>query len=118
MNWKHEGQLWKRLEERYEHKANFSGLQGYIECDFEHLIKSLGEPEQFDNYKTDAHWSIEFADGEIATIYNYKDGINYLGNEGKITYMITLWHVGGHTASAVKRVVNILELGEMDWRYS
>ena len=46
--------------------------------------------------KVDAEWGILF-DGVIFTIYNYKDGINYLGEvEGIPTQFITDWHLGGN----------------------
>mgnify|MGYP003628321729 CR=1 FL=1 len=110
--------LWKRLEGNEKSKAEMSSLKGYILCDFEKLVKTFGEPEPFDNYKTDAHWTIGFSDQEVATIYNWKNGINYLGNDGLITYLIPDWHIGGHNANVVRRIAKLLQIGEMDWSYS
>ena len=110
--------LWKELSNKDQDKADHTSLSGYITCDFDKLVNTFGEPSPFDHYKTDAQWIIEFSDGEVGTIYNYKDGINYLGTEGLITYLIEFWHIGSHSANVVRRIAKILELGEMDWRYS
>jgi hypothetical protein len=52
-------------------------LQGYIVKYYDQLVDLLGEPTSGDGYKVDAEWLIKFDDGTVATIYNYKDGINY-----------------------------------------
>lgn len=64
-----------------------------------------------DNYKTDAEWAMKFhdADNTIATIYNWKNGRNYLGSEGLDVEDVVLWHVGGFSPDAVTRVCEVLE---------
>ena len=49
-----------------------------------------------DEYKTDVNWGLEFEDGTIATIYNWKNGKNYCGERGLPVEDITEWHIGGH----------------------
>lgn len=86
--------------------ANMSHLQGYIEITYDEIVKKLGEPIlQEDGDKSDAEWNICFTDtGTVATIYNWKDGKNYLGADGDIPEVITDWHIGGLEHIAVNLV--------------
>jgi len=74
------------------------------------IVQTFGPPMEdgFDNYKCDAEWIILFDDGEIATIYNYKNGKNYLGSDGTPTEDITTWNVGGRNHEVVLRIKNLL----------
>jgi len=77
-------------------------LQGYIEVPYEKLVKVFGPPEEGDGYKTQVEWRIEFEDGTIATIYDYKMSKEYLGpDEGLEPEEITEWHIGGREPQAV-----------------
>ena len=79
---------------------NGTSLRGYLNVSYDNLIKKLGEPSEFfDDYKTDASWSIYWNDGDKATIYNWKNGKNYCGSEGLDVKDIMLWNVGGLTGS-------------------
>lgn len=83
-------------------KINASGtsLRGYLAVSYADLIKKLGKPSEFyDDYKSDAEWLVSWYDGEMATIYNYKNGKNYCGPSGLDIKNITLWNVGGLTNS-------------------
>tara|TARA_Y100001958_G_C20769838_1_gene246213 strand:+ start:248 stop:547 length:300 start_codon:yes stop_codon:yes gene_type:complete len=87
-------------------------LQGYVKATYEQLLKAFGSPhmDQCDNYKTDVEWAFKFADGTVATIYNWKNGYNYLGEaEGLKLNNITEWHVGGFNQKAVARVIDAIE---------
>ncbi len=92
------------------HDINISGshLQGHITCPFSLLVTLFGEPEDGDGYKVDAHWSIEFDDGVIATLYNWKNGINYCGGLAPQVEQITQWNIGGFERAATYHVTNIL----------
>lgn len=83
-------------------------LQGEVTASYNLLcslfLSSLGG----DGYKVDAEWRIQFEDGLVATIYNYKDGINYCGSDGTPKEDITEWHVGGKTKEVVRRINDIL----------
>ena len=82
---------------------------GIIKRDYATIVKTFGEPTKgFD--KTDAEWHIRFDDGSIATIYNYKDGINYNGERGTPVEHIKEWHVGGKSIHAYYLVFD--ELGK------
>jgi hypothetical protein len=86
-----------------------TSLQGYITTDYAKLKKAFGKPNNGDEYKIDAEWDIEFDDGLIATVYNWKDGKAYCGAEGTPKTKITTWHIGGKSQEAVDRIIDILE---------
>jgi len=72
-----------------------TSLVGEIKVPYKKLVKLLGKPNaNGDDYKTDAEWGIVVND-KIMTIYNYKDGKNYLGKNGIATTKLTDWHIGG-----------------------
>jgi ketosteroid isomerase-like protein len=85
-------------------------LQGEIDVSYADLVRAFGEPtDDGDSYKIDAEWILIFEDGEVATIYNYKDGVNYNGyNEGMPTGLIRDWHIGGFNRVVVDRIQEIL----------
>ena len=85
-------------------------LQGYMDISFDEIEEILGKPNmEGDPYKVDAEWGIRFkGTGEVATIYNYKTGRRYLGNEGLDVRDIRDWHIGGHSKKIVARVCKLL----------
>lgn len=88
------------------------GLEGTITAGYGLLCNLFGQPHASDKYKSDAAWDIEFEDGTVATIYNWKNGKNYCGSDGYDTQKITSWHVGGHTKDAYIRVNSVIEDAE------
>jgi hypothetical protein len=73
-----------------------SCLQGHVDISYQELCEVFGNPNSNgDGYKVDAEWQIKFADGTYSTIYNYKTGRNYCGEQGMDVEDITYWHVGG-----------------------
>ena len=84
--------------------ANGTHLQGEIQTTYAKLKSLFGQPEEGDGYKVDAEWNIEFPDGTVATIYNWKDGKNYNGKHGLPKTKITNWHIGGHSSKSVELV--------------
>ena len=88
-----------RISKVNDDSINISGTSytGEVTAKYSLLVEKLGEPlaESFDNYKTDAEWHIEFEDGTVTTVYNWKDGKNYCGDEGLDVEDITEWHIGG-----------------------
>ena len=95
-----------------EKTTNVGGtfLQGYIKATYEQLLKAFGEPHDpdGDTYKTDVEWAFEFADGTVATLYNWKNGKNYLGAEGLELNDIYEWNVGGNSDKAVAKLLEKL----------
>ena len=92
-------------------KTSGTHLQGHTQATYADIVKAFGEPmeEGFDDYKSDAEWEILFEDGTVATIYNYKNGINYCGESGTPTEQITDWHIGGFNEKAVERIQEVLK---------
>ena len=58
------------------------------------LVDLLGEPSDSDGYKVDAEWLFRDKAGNVATLYNWKNGPNYTG-QGRIED-IKQWNIGGH----------------------
>ena len=73
-----------------------TSLKGILRSSYLELVRVFGQPLTQNLDKSDAEWEIEFEDGTIATIYNWKNGRNYLGEDGLPTFLIGEWHVGGH----------------------
>ncbi len=85
-----------------------TSLQGYIEANYLELIGLFGQPTEGDRYKTDAEWYIMFDNGQVATIYNWKNGVSYLGDDGLPVSQITDWHIGGKHSSVVDLVTRVV----------
>lgn len=82
-----------------------TGYEGRIDISYAELVAVLGEPiEVFDIYKSDAEWVVQFGSGQVATIYNYKDGRNYMGLDGKDKEDIRNWHIGGKTNAVLRKM--------------
>lgn len=99
------------------HKDDFEIVRdtsgkGCISATYAKLVEAFGEPMEGDQKKVDAIWVIKFEDDTIATIYNYKDGKNYLGEVGREVEEITYWHVGGHDEKVVAMIQDLFETGE------
>ena len=74
-----------------------TSLVGFFNVSYTCLVDVLGEPNmENDGYKTDAEWAVELKTGRILTIYNYKNGKNYCGEEGLEVEDITDWHIGSN----------------------
>ena len=86
---------------------------GYIEAPFSYLRAMLGEPiykESYEghDYKSDVVWQVIIASGpiEIVRVYNYKDGKNYLGDEGKEVEQITYWKIGSNNREKAREYIS------------
>ena len=92
--------------------SNGTSLKGYITTSYDNLVKKLGKANcATDGYKTDAEWS-GYINNKVFTIYNYKDGKNYLGKEGLDVEDITDWHIGGQDEKAVRLVDDLCKAQE------
>ena len=87
---------------------NGTSLKGYVTADYNVICRVFGEPTESDGYKVDAEWMIEFSDGKIATIYNWKNGKNYCGSAGLNVEDIKEWHIGGHCHESASRIKTLL----------
>ena len=82
--------------EGWDKRARGTCLKGYITGDYDLLVETFGRPvADTDGYKSDAEWILILNDKIVVTIYNYKSGKNYLGEEGREIEDIKRWHVGG-----------------------
>lgn len=95
---------------------NGSHLQGYVDVGYDQLVATFGEPHSDgDGYKVQAEWELEFEDGTVATIYDWKQGDNYNGpGEGISPQGIRDWHIGGFCKLAVTRVREALGMTAED----
>jgi len=79
------------------HAANGTHLEGYVSSYYHQLVKVFGEPTYSSGGdKTTVEWIIEFEDGEVATIYDWKCYETPLGEYA--------WHIGGFNNSVVERI--------------
>ena len=89
-----------------------TSLVGEIKLDYYDILNRLGNPVKFGGgNKVSAEWEIEFYDGTVATLYNWKNGRNYCGEDGLELHQIDEWHVGGFNGKALDKV-NELFKGE------
>ena len=86
-----------------------TSLKGDVVVDYKTMCEVFGEPNgDTDDYKVDVEWILMTPEG-VATIYNYKDGINYNGDEGIPNEDLNEWHIGGHTSAVVDVIKKALE---------
>jgi len=84
-------------------------LQATIDVAYAVLVDLFGKPNrETDGYKVDAEWELEF-DGEPLTIYNYKSGKNYLGDDGDDVEFIRDWHIGGNNKAKAEEFVQFIK---------
>jgi hypothetical protein len=86
-----------------------SHLIGVVVASYNMLKTAFGDACGGDGYKTQVEWAIQFEDGTIATIYDWKKGDCYHG-EGKGTHFskVEEWHIGGFNHKAELRVLEVL----------
>lgn len=85
--------------------VNGTSLQGYTNTTYDKLVKVFGEPDfgpEDEKYgKVTCEWRLEFLDGTVATIYDWK---TYDGTPmGEYD-----WHIGGRSNLAVAHVTDFL----------
>jgi len=92
-----------------EISVNGTSYLGLLRANYDLLVLKFGSPaDSYDDYKSDAEWNIEFEDGNVATIYNWKDGKNYCGESGLGVHQIKEWHIGGRNICVVEWVTDYL----------
>ena len=83
--------------------ANGTSLRGYVRTTHKILTKLLGEPlKGSSDGKTTCEWILEFEDGTVATIYDWKQ------KETPKDYFY--WSVGGHTHKALECIKQVTGL--------
>ena len=79
---------------------DMTSLKGEFPITYAELVEIFGKPDigpYADLDKSSCEWALQFEDGTVATIYDYKMGRQTPMSEYK-------WHIGGHTAEAMVRV--------------
>ena len=85
-------------------------FQGYLDAQYDELCILFGAPVVFSGEgKVDAEWTVPLKGGGVATIYNWKNGRNYLGDEGRLSSDITRWHIGGERQEAAIEITLMVE---------
>ena len=85
--------------------SNGTSLQGYLEFNFKTLVQLFGEPNGGGSDKSDISWIIVLQDEQsvnavwihVVTIYDWKIGKNYCGDDGMDVEQNTNWNVGSHS---------------------
>jgi len=92
-----------KTKPNFKTEINASGttLQGYIDITYDDLVKVLGK-EEGGGDKTLAEWSIEFDNGIIATIYDWK-------NTGWKKEDVTNWHIGGYDGKCIDMIQQLFD---------
>ena len=85
---------------KFTKDSNASGtcLQGYIRAYYHQLVEVFGEPDLTNGDKVTAEWCLDFEDGTVATIYDWKEYETPMG--------LYQWHIGGNSQEAVDRVTD------------
>ena len=99
-----------------------TSLQGYINISYSDMVELFGEPTDGDGYKVDVEWVMYFDDSPV-TIYNYKDGPNYNGDQvfeyddcyPNIEDKDRDWHIGGEGPEAVMFLSSYLDSTSIDF---
>ena len=86
---------------------------GSFDAPFSYVRAILGEPiykKGYENhvYKSDVVWQIfmQVDPIEIVTVYNYKDGKNYLGEKGLKPEQITHWCIGSNNKEKARLYIS------------
>ena len=80
-----------------------TSLQGYIFNSYDGLKKIFGAPIISRDEKVECEWVIELDNGDIATIYSWKEPYDECHK----------WHVGGHKNRVVDIIDNIIDEVEL-----
>jgi hypothetical protein len=91
-------------------------LVGEVETTYKNLVEKFGPPhydyktsDRLTDNKISVEWSLRFQEtNDVVTIYNWKDGKNYLGNEGDEVEDIKNWHIGGYSSKVVPMIKEVI----------
>lgn len=87
---------------------NGTHLQGYVNATYEQLVATFGPPNQDgDDYKVAFEWVLETDDGQLITIYPWKNTLLYgdgLPSPETMKRINTNWHIGGKSPNVVAAI--------------
>jgi len=96
----------QNISETYANEVNGSCLQGHVNIKYHELVEIFGEPTDGDEYKVQKEWILQFEDGTVATIYDWKWSEEYNGDgQGTHYTMVPEWNIGGFNINAVCNVL-------------
>lgn len=87
--------------------VNGSFRVGQVEATYGKLVEVFGEPEPSVDWRTNAEWVLQFDDGEVASIYDYRKYHSELKD-------IQEWNIGGTSPNVVERIHQLLGTREQD----
>ena len=77
--------------------ASMTGLLDYVNTTYARLVEVFGKPiSGSGDGKVNSEWIIRFADGQVATIYDWKTGSTPVYDYD--------WHIGGNNRVVVDRI--------------
>jgi len=76
--------------------AHLTSYQGIVNTTYARLVEIFGKPHITGGDKTNSEWIIKFSNGQVATIYDYKEP-----NTPVYDYD---WHIGGNNRQVVELV--------------
>jgi len=79
---------------------NGTCLQGYVETTYDELVNVFGNPTELQGDKVTVEWIIQFSDGTVASIYDWK--------LQKTPMQVYKWHIGGRSQRAVDLVTDCM----------
>lgn len=89
------------------HEVERTGRRGAVRAPYALLVQLFGQPER-DPYgnapETNVEWSIMFADGTAALVYDQYELFDADDPVEKVTY----WTINGHDVGAVGRVADAI----------
>ena len=90
-----------------------TSLQGYFSTSYRQLVDLLGEPNaDGDGYKVSTEWVLEDEDGNVATIYDWKEtelyGDSSISVEQFREYSSYEWHIGANSQITANRAIQFL----------
>ena len=83
-------------------KINGTCGQGIVITSYDKLVELFGEPNKTGSDKTQVEWDIEWSDGTISTIYDWK----CYGQEPE---EVTEWSIGGNNFKSVQYIKDLFD---------
>lgn len=79
-----------------------TSLKGRVDVPYDRLEAQFGRPlDVWGDGKVQASWDLQFDDGKVATIYDWKE-------YGTPYQQVRDWHIGGYDSEVVGRIQSIL----------
>lgn len=81
--------------------AGMTSLMGYVNTTYARLVEVFGQPiSGSGDGKVNSEWIIKFSNGQVATIYDYKESVTPTDDYD--------WHIGGNKKLVVELVAQLV----------